>query len=509
MLAKTSAVPPVAEMLSVTGVSKSFQGQQALRDVSLSVQRGEVHCLLGQNGSGKSTLIKILAGFHASDAYESAVVVGKPLALGNAAAAHQLGLRFIHQDRALIDSLPVFENLELGGDYDARFWLSDRKARNSARDAFRKYGVDIDPGALLGSLGSTQQVITAIVRALHHGDAASGLLVLDEATASLPEQDKEHLFSLLRDIRSRGGTILYVTHRLREVFEIGDRVTVLRNGRVVGTREVAELDYNGLVGMILGQSLESFYPDPPTPGTGRALEVIGIRGHIVKDASVTVHKGEIVGVVGLMGSGVDEFAHLIFGSSWRARGDVRVNGKAIRANSPYEAIRGGMALVPGDRKRLGGVPAWTVAENITLPRPPRRGLLRWLSPRKEAQSVVPLLDRFDVVPKNPSARFSSLSGGNQQKVMITRWMRTGASVYVMEEPTAGVDVGAKATIYAAMNEVAASGAALLLVTSDFDEAAYICDRIIVLRNGEIGATLSGDRLTADLILAEVLKGADV
>lgn len=493
--------------LLLEGLTKTFQGQRALNEVKFELRAGEIHCLLGQNGSGKSTLIKVLAGYHSPEPGWTATVSGTPFDLGSSAAARDLGLRFIHQDLALIDELSVYDNLALGSEYSGRFWLSERHERRRAKEIFAKYGVDIDVSAPLGKLDAASRTMTAIVRALHHGDAARGILVLDEPTASLSEVGKDHLFAMLRDVKAQGGTLLYVTHRLHEVFELADRVTVLRDGRSVATREVKELDHDSLVELILGRPVETFYPEPPTPGKDTVLEVSGLRGGGIKDFSCTVMANEIVGVVGLAGSGVEDIPKLIFGAGNREAGEFKLDGIPCTPGSPWEAIRAGFAFVPGDRKRLGGVAEWTLRENLTLPKILGRGPLRWLARRHEARDVAPLLGQLAVKPSDTEARFSSLSGGNQQKIMIARWLRCGARAYLLDEPTAGVDVGAKTAIYNALRGVASDGAAVLMATSDLEEACAVCDRVYVIHDGRVEVVLNGDRLTVDNLLAEMLRPA--
>ena len=490
--------------LVLEGLTKTFQGQRALDGVSFDLRAGEIHCLLGQNGSGKSTLIKLLAGYHSPDS-GSALIDGEPIELGSAQDAHQHGLRFIHQDLALIDSLSVVDNLALGESYGGRWWLSERKERQRAQEIFTEYGVDIDVGELLVGIRAASQTMTAIVRALHHGDAARGILVLDEPTASLSERDKDHLFGLLRAIKARGGTLLYVTHRLHEVFELADRVTVLRDGRKVATRDVDELDNDSLIELILGRPLAAFYPAPPTPGADTVLEVDGLCGGALKDFSGTVRAGEIVGIVGLAGSGSEEIPHLIFGAQRRSGGEIRLMGEAITPRSPWDGIRSGLAFVPGDRKRLGVIANWTLRENVTLPRVRGRGPLRWLGRRQESADVIPYLTRCEVTPNDPEATISSLSGGNQQKIMIARWLRSGAKALLLEEPTAGVDVGSRSAIYKQLDQAASGGTAVLMTTSDLEEACAVCDRVYVIRGGRVGAELSGGQLTPDTLLGEALR----
>ena len=490
--------------LALEGLTKTFQGQRALDDVSFDLRAGEIHCLLGQNGSGKSTLIKVLAGYHSPDS-GSALIDGDPIELGSAHDAHQHGLRFIHQDLALIDSMSVVDNLALGESYSGKWWLSERKERQRAHEIFTEYDVDIDVAELLVGVNAASQTMTAIVRALHHGDAARGILVLDEPTASLSERDKDHLFGLLRAIKARGGTLLYVTHRLHEVFELADRVTVLRDGRKVATRDVGELDNDSLIELILGRPLEAVYPDPPTPGADSVLDVKGLSGGDLEDFTGTVRAGEIVGVVGLAGSGSEEIPHLLFGARRRRGGEIRLMGKAIAPKSPWHGIRSELAFVPGDRKRLGLIADWTLRENVTLPRVRGRGPLNWLGRRQESKDVTPYLTLCEVKPNDPEAATSSLSGGNQQKIMIARWLRAGAKALLLEEPTAGVDVGSRSAIYRQLNQAASGGTAVLMTTSDLEEACSVCDRVYVIRGGRVGAELTGNQLTPDTLLGEMLR----
>ena len=493
-----------ADYVVLENLSKSFQGQAALKDVSLTLRRGEVHALLGQNGSGKSTLIKILAGYHQTDT-GTATVDGKELELGSPSAAHDAGLRFIHQDLALIDTFDVVDNLALGETYRNRWWLSARAERRAARQTFAEYGINIDVSQPLTSLDAAQRTMTAIVRALHHGQATEGVLVLDEPTASLAETDKQRLFDLIRLVRARGGTVLYVTHRLQEVFEIADRVTVLRNGENIATRKIQDLDHAGLVRLIIGRDLEALYPEIPAALDDVALDVTHLGGGSVADVSLRLRAGEILGITGLTGSGADELLHLVFGATRRTTGEIRIGDRAYSGTTPAHAIRAGLAFAPGDRKRLGGILSWTLRENVTLPRLRSLGLLRRLSPRRERADARSWLDRFEVVPENSEATFATLSGGNQQKVVLAKWVRSGASVLLLEEPTQGVDIGAKSAIYEALANLVAQGTAILMSSSDFEEVCSVSDRVLVMRNGRIGAVLDGDARTVGNVLNEILK----
>ncbi len=493
---------PVA--LQLRGVAKRFQGQWALRGVDLDLRAGEVHALLGQNGSGKSTLIKILAGYHQPEPGATALRRGERFALGSAQEAQASGIRFIHQDLALVDDLDVCDNFALGERYQGRWWLSDRRERAAVRGAFEKYGIDIDVSRPVRALSPAQKALTAIVRALYHAEESTSVLVLDEPTATLPSTESEKLFELVRAVRDRGGAVLYVTHRLPEVFALADRVTVLRDGERVGQCEIADTDEAGLVEMIVGRPLETLYTTPPPPRDDVLLSLSGVSGTVVRDLSLDVHAGEIVGVTGLLGSGTDELVHLAFGANRRRAGTVTLAGADI-GRTPYDAIAAGVAFAPADRKRLGGIAEWTLTENVTLPRIQSRGIVRWLSYPSERRNVAGWLRRFDVSPADPLRTFSSLSGGNQQKTVLARWLRCGARAFLLEEPTQGVDIGAKASIYAALAEVAKDGAALLVISSDVEELVSICDRVAVLRNGRIAAVLPRGVATVERLTAECVR----
>jgi ribose transport system ATP-binding protein len=494
-----------APALTLSGLSKTFQGQQALRSVELQLERGEIHALLGQNGSGKSTLIKILAGYHTPDPGSSGSLFGEPLDLASHMAQnHGDQLRFIHQDLGFIDTFSVAENMSLLGSYPHRRWVSDRGLVQWAQEILDSYGVGVDASLPVSELGLAARTLVAVVRAVHFGSGTDSILVLDEPTAALADSDKHLLFDLLRQVRDRGQSVLYVTHLLQEVFELGDRVTILRNGSVVAARPVDGLDHDSLVELILGRKLDALYPEnDESPGVA-VLEIEGLRGANVHDLSLTVRAGEIVGIVGLVGSGAENVPHLVFGSQERDAGTVTVGGKTVAPGSPSAAIKAGMAFSPGERKRLALLGDWSIRENITLPRIRGRGPMNWLSARFERADVTPYMRSYDVVPADPEVRVASLSGGNQQKVVIARWMRSGASVFVLEEPTAGVDVGAKRAIYDALVEAAGDGSAVLISTSDFDEAASLCDRVLVMRGGVVGASVPRAEATSDRLLMEAI-----
>jgi ribose transport system ATP-binding protein len=500
----SGAVPGSAGLL-IRGLSKTFPGQVALAGVDLHLRPGEVHALLGQNGSGKSTLIKILAGVCPPDPGGTVTVNGVPLALGSAAAAHQAGLRFIHQDLGLVPTLDVVDNLALGQRYQARWWLSARREAAAARSLLAELDAGIDVGALVGQLSAAERTIVAVARALRGGVSSSGVLVLDEPTASLSGAEAARLFRLVRTVAERGAAVLYVTHRMSEVFRLADRVTVLRDGRTVLSAPAGAVTHDMLIEHIVGRPVEEFYPQPPEPGADIALTVQELATARLRELSFTVRRGEIVGLAGISGSGREDVAPALGGAIPWASGRIATGGRVADRLDPAGAIGLGLAYLPQDRKRESAIPAFTVRENLTLPR--MRTTRGWLSLRQERTDVQRWLDRLGVRPAGTDRVFATLSGGNQQKVVLARWMRCGARVFVLDEPTQGVDVGAKSMIYQALTDTARQGAAVIVASSDTEELARLCDRVIVLRDGRAGAELYGAALTADAIARQALAAA--
>jgi len=491
--------------LAIRGLSKRFGAQAALGDVGLELRRGEVHALLGQNGSGKSTLIKVLAGFHAPDGHAAAEVFGAPLRLGDAAAARAAGIRFVHQDLALVGGRAVTDNLALGSGYAGRRWLRDGRERRRAQELLDRLGIDLAADRLVKDLSPAQQTMVAVARTMRDGTAPARLLVLDEVSATLAHDEMAIVLDLVRRIRERGGTVLFVTHRLEEVFALADRVTVLRDGRNVATVPVDGLTPDDLVELIVGRRLGELYPPPPTPRSERVLAARGLSGKVVRDVDLDVHSGEIVGVAGLTGSGREELPYLLFGAARWTAGELDIAGRRLVAISPPEAIRAGLALIPADRATQGTTPSLTLRENVTLPRVPATRWA-WIRAGAEAAEADAWLRRLGVTPCDAEARLATLSGGNQQKVVLARWLRCDPSVLLLDEPTQGVDVGTKAAIYEQIAERARRGAAVLLASTDHDELASICDRVIVLCDGRAAAELHGTALTAHALTEQVLSG---
>ena len=489
----------MTQVLQIRNLSKTFPGTRALRGVDLEIEAGEVHALVGQNGSGKSTLIKLLAGFHSPEPGATVVVGGEEVRLGSAAAARQAGFRFVHQDLALVDSLSVVENLALSRGFATGFggrirWGAER-AR--ARRVLASLGFDVDVRCLVADLTAAQRTVVAIARALWDSDESAKILVLDEPTAALPRTEVEHLFSAIRNVQQHGVGVLYVSHRLDEVFAIAGRVTVLRDGLKVATVDTSSLDEPRLVDLMLGTAVLRAVGGAGGGRGGRVLVARDICGSVLAGIDFEAHAGEVVGFAGLTGSGREELLPMLFGSMPRS-GSVTVAGEAVRGGRPQDAIRAGLSLVPSDRLRQGGVFDMSVAKNLTLSDmrsvSTRVGAISSKSERSEVQDW---LRRLDVRPPNPEIKLATLSGGNQQKIVIAKWLRRKPRVLLLDELTQGVDVGAKAAIHTLVRAAARDGATVIVASSDDEEICDLCDRAYVLRDGLISAELDQQSLSIE------------
>ena len=494
--------------LKLRGVSKSFAGVTVLRDVDLAIRPSSVHALAGHNGSGKSTLIKTLAGFHAPDTDVTATSFGRPFALGDHGAAAKAGLRFVHQDLGLVDQLSTVDNLALGSGFPCRGvgTIRWREAARRATEAMSALGYDVDVAMPVGLLSASERTGVAIARALERWSGEPAVVVLDEPTAAMPTSEVHRLFDTVGRLRTQGLGILYVTHHLDEILTLANDVTVLRNGRVVMSRPAAGLAHDDLVTAIVGRELVSIMQ--PHTATEQAshramIKVEDLHTPGVRGASFSVAAGEIVGIAGVTGSGRDDILPAIAGAINRD-GTVRIGTTTIPAGRPAAALRAGLGFVPANRRRAGVLPAFDAGKNLTvsdLRRHARFGLLNHRAEREEARDW---LTRLNVLPTDPRAPILTLSGGNQQKVMIGRWMRRRPMVFALDEPTQGVDIGARQTIYQSLRQAAEAGNAVLISSSDSDELAANCQRVIVFARGTIVAELSGPQLEAEHIDAASL-----
>jgi ribose transport system ATP-binding protein len=498
-----------APILTVRGLAKAFGNTRALDGVSLDVAPAEIHALLGHNGSGKSTLIKLLSGYHAPDA-GSVAIRGEEVSLPLAAVEQQrLGLRFVHQDLGLVPSISVLENLRVGR-FETRAGgrIAWRAERARTRELLRRFDLDVDPDAPVARLSQTERAIVAVLRGLQDMDElGGGLVVLDEPTASLPANEVHRLFDAMRRVTEQGSSVLFVTHRVDEVLEICDRASVLREGKLVATVRVAELDAAGLVRLIVGRDLGDLYPDAVHSTAGTVLSAEAISGAVVREATFSVREGEILGLTGLLGAGHDEVPYLLFGADPLAGGAIVDAEHGPLHPSPESSLAAGIALLPADRLRLAGIPRATVRENITLPALKAYRRRRGLDRARERRDAADVVRRISVVPADTEANLGALSGGNQQKALLGRSVLTRPRVLLLHEPTQGVDIGARQTIFEVLQESAAAGTSVVYSSVEYEDLAHLCDRVLVFRNGRIATELSGAALTHEAIVeASYLSG---
>ncbi len=502
MVAASVKAPQPESSVAVRGLTKRFWGTRALDGVDLDIAAGRVHALLGQNGAGKSTLIKILAGVYRPDA--GTVRLG---GMDILAAHGHSPLAFIHQDLGLVPSMTVAENIALVRGYPRRGRLvSWVRVRDRASEVLDFFGLDISPDAELSALTMAQRSLVAISRAL---SARARFVVLDEPTAALPASDVDRLVTAIERMRAEGIGFLYVTHRIDEVFKIGDAVTVLRDGRVVLSSKVAQVSRPDLVGAIVGHKVSGAVVDRARHAGATVLQLRDVRVAGVGPVSLTLSAGEIVGLVGLSGAGQTEIGRAVAGAVPADRGTMILEGRPYAPRSSAEALAQGIAFVAGNRIEESLAAELTVQENLYInPVTDGRRVLRPRGRRAERQQAIEALDRFAVRPKDPSMPISLLSGGNQQKVVVARWLEAGLNKLVLEEPTAGVDVASKAHIHDLLRRLAAQAGAMLVVSSDFEEVADLCDRVLVFSRGGLVAELAGQDIQVRALTMLAAGAAD-
>jgi ribose transport system ATP-binding protein len=481
-------------------VTKQFGGTLAVDRVQLELEAGTIVALLGENGAGKSTMIKMLAGVHAPDAGQI-LIAGHPVDL-----ASRERIAFIHQDLGLIDSMTAAENIALVCGYArARGLISWPRTAEAARTALEAIGGEIDPEILVSGLSRTEKSLLAIARALAR---RADVLVLDEPTASLPAGDVARLFEALRRLRAQGVAMIYVTHRIDEVFQIADEVAVMRDGRLVGRRNVSDTTTSELIYLIVGRPPSEVFVKPPQPSARVVLEVSQAHVGSVGPVQLQVMAGEVVGLAGLRGAGHEAFGRALVGLRRFTAGAVRLNGSPLTATSPADAIHAGIAFVTSNRQEEGLAMGLSVRENLYL-NPAVRGRRSFdaMAPAAERRLARHAIHRFGIRPPEPDKTVGTLSGGNQQKAVLARWLDAGVRLLVLEEPTMGVDVGAKSEIYALMNEALEAGLAMIVISADLEEVSYICNRAFVFNRGRVMAEVGRQELSVSR-LTELAAGSD-
>jgi len=493
-LVSCGAAPDSAPLFELRGISKEFPGVKALDDVSLEIRGGEVHMLLGENGAGKSTLMKVLCGACRADA-GTFLHDGRPVEISSPADARKFGIAVIFQDFTLVPCLDIAQNIFLGREFRSRVpgLIDRRRIHAEASRVLEAIGLEIDPRTRVRRLGVAQQQMVEIAKALSQ-DAR--ILVMDEPTAALSDRETERLFAMMARLRQRGVAIIYISHRLAEVFSLGDRITVLRDGRRVGSARPSETTPDDLVRLMVGRAVDTTYGRHFCTEPGEvALSVTGLcADNGIAGIDLTVRVGEIVGLCGLVGSGRSEVARAIFGADRVTAGEVRLFGERLHG-APQDSVRRRMALIPEDRKTQGLSLDRSVGDNIVLAGLPRMFASGVYFPGRAAAAARAVIDRLRIATPSPRRRVGALSGGNQQKVVVGKWLNADARFFIFDEPTRGIDVGAKAEIFGLLDRLVRDGAAILMISSEQTEITQVCDRAYVMRGGRLVGELARPDLT--------------
>jgi rhamnose transport system ATP-binding protein len=490
-------------LLQLRAITKSFGAVRALRGVSFDLRTHEVHALLGENGAGKSTLIRVITGAHRPDG-GTIEIAGHEQHRLNPASARALGVAAIYQQPALFPDLSVAENIALGVEKPHPFrrvrW-SERLHR--AEDLLRRIGAKISPDAEVRELSMPEQQLVEIARSL---GAGARIMIMDEPTASLTQQEVQLLFGVIRDLREHGVGVIYISHRIEEIFSIANRVTVLRDGESVGTRGVDEMDESALIKMMIGREVSMIYPESRSRvgDVVLALRGVGCRTSGIHDVTLDVRAGEIVGLAGLVGAGRTELARILFGVTPADAGEIVLNGRRVGPRTPRQAIDSGIGYVPEDRRRHGVIMEMSIAANVTMALHPSLFPGTWIRFGDERAFAEQSMRDLAVKAPGPETHVDALSGGNQQKVALARWLATRPKLLILDEPTQGVDVGAKAEVHKLIRQLAEQGLAILMISSDLPEVIGMSDRIAVMRGGTIRAVRAGLGATAHDVLASAL-----
>lgn len=492
-------------LLRAIDISKSYDGVHALKSATFELRAGEVHALVGENGAGKTTLIKIISGAVVAD--NGRLELDGVLVSDNSPGrAKSFGITAIYQEPSLFPELTVAENIALGLENEG-FWrrVDWKKRRERASTLLAQVGARINVDAEAGELTMPEQQLVEIARAI---GAESRVLIMDEPTASLSKDDTENLYRVIGKLREQGVGIIYITHRLEELSVIADRVTVLRDGQVAGTHDMAQTNRQELIRLMVGRELSAIFPKRQVERGQVALELRGINNRTsgLTNIDLTVHRGEIVGLAGLVGAGRTELARIIFGLDHAESGEIRVHGKPVRIQTPADAIHCGIAYLPEDRRRQGVILEMPVSANITLASLKKLKRYGWFDFQQEKQIAGEYVQRFAIKTPSVSSQVSTLSGGNQQKVALSRWLATKPSVLILDEPTQGIDVGAKAEIHALIGDLASEGMAILMISSDLPEVLGMSDRLAVMHAGTIAGIVDGADTTQQEIIALALGG---
>jgi len=486
------------DYLSLEHISKSFGGNRALNDVSFSVRKGTVHVLAGENGAGKSTVLKILAGIYHRD--EGDIFLdGRKVEIETPQQAAANGIAMVFQELTLISELTVEENLFLSIEPRGRFGMIDKKTvRSRVIELMNTYNIQIEPTAIAGRLSIAQQQMAEILKILLRDPQ---IIILDEPTSSLATEEVKTLFNIVRTLVQKGKTIIFISHRMEEIFEIGDYITVFKDGEVVATSKISEIDAGGLVKMMVGRSLSQIYPrKAERVGDEVLLKVDRLKSEILKNVSFELHRGEVLGIAGLQGHGQTELLNAISGLHPLSAGEIEINGKKVRIRNAGQALKNGIALVPSDRKREGLMLMLSIRQNLALCSLKERSKGGFIQLKAEEEFARETQEELKIKLASLNNSVSSLSGGNQQKVVLGKELGTHPKVMLFNDPTRGIDVGSKSDFYNIMRSKAGEGVGIILCSSDMMEVIGMSDRVIVMYEGEITGILSGEELTEENIM---------
>jgi ABC-type sugar transport system ATPase subunit len=493
-------------LLELQDIEKRYGGVTALRGGSLTVAAGEVHLLLGENGAGKSTLMKIVAGVVERDAGRM-LWNGSEVSLRTPSEAAAIGIAMVNQESLLAPHMSVAENIFLGREERGRFgWIDRRSLVTRARQLIEQYGFPLDAEGRVDRLSPAGRQLVEICRAIQHG---SSLLIFDEPTSSLSETETQQVFRIVRDLKARGMGIIYITHRMEELRAIGDRVTVLRDGATVHTGNLADIPTAQLIRHMVGREVAAIYQREHLPPGPPALEVrdVSVARSKLKNISLTLRKGEITGMAGLIGAGRTELCRAIFGVDPLDSGEIFINGRPVRIGSPRDAVKNGIALVTEDRQISGLALRLPIGTNVTMANVERISSFGFLNLLLEKRDASELGQKLRLKAASPAQRAGTLSGGNQQKVVIAKWLFRQANIFLFDEPTRGIDIGAKAEVFELMSELAREGAAILMVSSELPELLHVADRIVVMRQGRISGELPRGTTQEEIMSLAVMEAA--
>ena len=500
---RSSAGDAADNILEVHSVSKTFPGVKALDDVSLTLRRGEVLALVGENGAGKSTLTKILSGIHRADPGSGAIVLdGNEVEFPNSHEAKAHGLVTIYQELSLVPGLTVAENIFLGNLPRTKRGLIDWKTLNQrAHEIMSELGLEIQPTEIVGNISISRQQMVEIARAHSQG---TKIIIFDEPTSSLTENEKDILFENIRRLKEKGVAIIYITHKMDEVFEISDRVAVLRDGKNSGGLDTAEAKLDDIIHLMIGRVVDDYFHKNAAEKGEEVLRVEGLTKHgLFEDINLSVRAGEVVGLYGLVGAGRSEVAETVFGGRSSDAGTIYVNGRPVRIRSTKDAVAAGMGFVPEDRKEQGLILQMTCRDNTSIAKLPWINSLGFVDRSAERSIFDEYKDKLSISTPSPTQRVIKLSGGNQQKIVIAKWMSLNPRVLILDEPTRGIDVGSKAEIHKLIARLAESGIAVLVISSEMPEIMGVSDRIVAMREGRVTGVFSGDEITEENLITAI------